>query len=145
MRRNWHLFVIRVFSDQKNQCLKMQMCTERIGENAILMHCHAIVPDIRSSGELENILTTNYRWFSSSVELWEVVCCEIFVVFLKFLLEQLLKLLKLFVINSVTSYYVIGSFPRWKQLGILLLKVVNPSWSGGVEATPPPPTKGFPR
>ena len=28
--------------------------------NAILMRFHAVVPDIRSSGELENILTTNY-------------------------------------------------------------------------------------
>ena len=34
---------------------------ERIGENAILMHFHAIVPDIRSSGEPENIPDTNYR------------------------------------------------------------------------------------
>ena len=40
---------------------------ERIGENAILMLFHAIVPDIRSSEEPENILTTNYRGFSSSV------------------------------------------------------------------------------
>ena len=38
----------------------MQICTERIGKNAILMQFHAIVPDIRSSGEPENILTTNY-------------------------------------------------------------------------------------
>ena len=30
--------------------LKMQICIERIGENAILVHFHAIVPDIRSSG-----------------------------------------------------------------------------------------------
>ena len=30
-------------------------------ENAILMHSHAIVPDIRSSGEPENIQATNYR------------------------------------------------------------------------------------
>ena len=29
-------------------------------QNATLMHFHAIVPDIRSSGEPENILTTNY-------------------------------------------------------------------------------------
>ena len=34
---------------------------ERIGENAILMHFHAIVPDIHSSGEPENIPATNYR------------------------------------------------------------------------------------
>ena len=34
---------------------------ERIGENDNLMHFHAIAPDIRSSGEPENILTTNYR------------------------------------------------------------------------------------
>ena len=34
---------------------------ELIGENAILMHFPAIVPDIRSSGEPENILTINYR------------------------------------------------------------------------------------
>ena len=33
---------------------------ERIGENAILMHFHAIIPDIGSSGELENIPTTHY-------------------------------------------------------------------------------------
>ena len=36
----------------------MQICIERIDENAILMHFYAIVPDIRSSGEPENILTT---------------------------------------------------------------------------------------
>ena len=41
----------------------MQICVERIGENAFLMHFHAIVPDIRLSGEPENILTTNYRCF----------------------------------------------------------------------------------
>ena len=33
----------------------MQICIERIGENTILMHFHAIVPDIRSSGEPENV------------------------------------------------------------------------------------------
>ena len=71
MHRNRHLFV-RGFSDQKNVCLKMQICSEQIGKNAILMHLHAIIPGISSSGELENILTTNFKWFSSSVELWEV-------------------------------------------------------------------------
>ena len=35
----------------------MQICIEQIDENAILMHFYAIVPDIRSSGEPENILT----------------------------------------------------------------------------------------
>ena len=40
----------------------MQICIERVGENAILMHFHAIISDIRSSGEPENILTTNYRF-----------------------------------------------------------------------------------
>ena len=39
----------------------MHICIERIGENANLIHCHAIVPDIRSSGEQEHIITTNYR------------------------------------------------------------------------------------
>ena len=53
----------------------MQICIGRIGESANLMHFHAnIVPDIRSSGEPENILTINYIRFSSSVELWKVVC-----------------------------------------------------------------------
>ena len=33
---------------------------EQIGENAILIHFQAIVSDIHSLGELENILTTNY-------------------------------------------------------------------------------------
>ena len=33
----------------------MQICIERIGENNILKHFHAIVPDIRSSGEPENV------------------------------------------------------------------------------------------
>ena len=63
MQRNRHLFVIRMFSDQKDQYihLKMQICKARIGENAILMHFHAIGPGIRSSEEPENILTTNYR------------------------------------------------------------------------------------
>ena len=39
----------------------MYICVERIGENANLMHFHAIVPDIRSSGEPEHIIATNYR------------------------------------------------------------------------------------
>ena len=57
MQRNRHVFVIRVFSDQKKPiCLKIQICIEGIGENAILMYFHAIVPDIRPSGEPENIL-----------------------------------------------------------------------------------------
>ena len=61
MQRNWYLFVIRVFSNQKKPiCLKMQICIERIGESAILMHFHAVVPVIRPSGEPENILATNY-------------------------------------------------------------------------------------
>ena len=34
---------------------------KRISVKAILMHFNAIVPDIHSSGEPENILTTNYR------------------------------------------------------------------------------------
>ena len=39
MLRNRYLFVIRVFSGQKKPiCLKMQICIERIGENAILIH-----------------------------------------------------------------------------------------------------------
>ena len=41
----------------------MLICIERIGENAVLMQFHAIVPDIRSSGEPENILTSDYRYF----------------------------------------------------------------------------------
>ena len=62
MYRNWHLFVnYRVVRSEKPICLKMQICKERIGKNAILMYFHAIIPDIRSSGELENILTTNYK------------------------------------------------------------------------------------
>ena len=44
------LFVITGFSDQKKPiCLKMQICIERIVENANLMHFHRIVPNIRSS------------------------------------------------------------------------------------------------
>ena len=52
-----------VLRSEKPICLKMQICIERIGENAILMHFDAIVPEyqIRSSGELENIPNTNYR------------------------------------------------------------------------------------
>ena len=51
----------------------MRICKEWIGKNAILMQFHAIIQDTRSSGQLEKILTTNYKWFSCSVELWEVV------------------------------------------------------------------------
>ena len=58
---------------KKPICLKMQIYIERIGESTILMHFHTVIPDLRSTGELENILTTNCRWFSSSVKLWEVV------------------------------------------------------------------------
>ena len=43
----------------------MQICMEQIGENTILMRFHAIVRDIPSSGEPENILTKNYRGFSN--------------------------------------------------------------------------------
>ena len=40
----------------------MQICIERIGGNAILMHFQASVPpDLRSSREQENILTTKTR------------------------------------------------------------------------------------
>ena len=52
----------------------MQIYIGRIGKNAILIHFHSIVPDMHLSGEPENILTTNYKWFSSSVKLWEAVC-----------------------------------------------------------------------
>ena len=38
----------------------MQICIERIRENAILMHFPAIVPDLRASGEPENITNTHY-------------------------------------------------------------------------------------
>ena len=62
MHRNRDLFVIGGFSDQKNKyVLKMRICIERIGKNAILMHFHAIISDIRSSGELQNILITNFK------------------------------------------------------------------------------------
>ena len=59
MQRNRYLFAIRVFSDQKKICLIMRICMERIGESTILMHFHAMVPDIHPTGELENILATN--------------------------------------------------------------------------------------
>ena len=56
MHRNRHHLVIRGFSDQKNQYLntmqKMQICKAKT---------HFVAPDIGSSGELENILTTNYK------------------------------------------------------------------------------------
>ena len=57
MHRNRDLFVIR----KKTVCLKMQICIERIGEKATLVHFHSILPDICTSGEPENILTANYR------------------------------------------------------------------------------------
>ena len=46
---------------RKTNMFEMQICTERNGENAILMYFLAIVPNIRSSGEPENIITTSYR------------------------------------------------------------------------------------
>ena len=39
----------------------MRIFIEQIGENAILMRFHAIIPDIRLSGESENIQTPSYR------------------------------------------------------------------------------------
>ena len=48
-----------VLQSEKAVCLKMQICIERIGENAIFKQFHAIVPDISSSGRLENTQTTN--------------------------------------------------------------------------------------
>ena len=50
----------------------MQICMKRIGENAILMHFNAIVPVICSSGELDNILTTNLQMiFQQCGTAWE--------------------------------------------------------------------------
>ena len=46
---------------KSNMFENRQICEERIGKNAILMNFHAIIPDIRSSGELENNLTTDYK------------------------------------------------------------------------------------
>ena len=46
-----------VLRSEKLICLKMQICIERIRENAILMHLHAIVSYIRlygGSGEHSN-------------------------------------------------------------------------------------------
>ena len=82
----------------------MQICMERIGENAILMHFDAISPDIRSSGELENIPTQiidhfpavwNYGKLSANFILSSVKVIDTvgFLSFLKLLLEQLLKFL----------------------------------------------------
>ena len=82
----------------------MQICVERIGENAILMHFHAVVPDILSSGEPENIPATNYgsfpavwnygklsgNFFLSSVKAIDTVG---FLSFFKVLLEHLIKFL----------------------------------------------------
>ena len=65
MHRN-HLvfFAISVLRSEKPICLKMQICfwyyLERIGENAIVMHFHAIVQDIGSSGGPKSIPNTNY-------------------------------------------------------------------------------------
>ena len=42
---------------KKSKCLKVQIRKEQIGKSDILMNCHAIVPDIRSSGEADNIPT----------------------------------------------------------------------------------------
>ena len=51
--RNGHLFIVRGFSDQK----KMFENADMYGmnwRNAIFMHFHAIVPDVRSSREHSN-------------------------------------------------------------------------------------------
>ena len=53
MPRNLHFFLL--------ECSPVRETMEQIGENAILMHFHAIVTDICSSGGPENILTSNYR------------------------------------------------------------------------------------
>ena len=61
MHRDNHFFCYqRVLRSEKPIRLQMQICIEQIGENAILMHFHAIVPDIRLSGEPENIPNANY-------------------------------------------------------------------------------------
>ena len=54
MHRNWQLLLSEGSQIRKPICLKMQICKERIGKNAILMHFHAIIPDKRSSGEHSN-------------------------------------------------------------------------------------------
>ena len=75
----------------------MQICIGLQGENAILMHFHAIIPDIRLSGEQENILTTNFFLKNDFPAAWDYgkmslkflgsrvkVIDEIFVLFFKF-------------------------------------------------------------
>ena len=57
MHRNRHPFVTRVFlRSEKPICLKIQICVQGIGENAILMHFNAVVLDMRSSGELWKVV-----------------------------------------------------------------------------------------
>ena len=51
MHRDNHFFAISVLRSGKPICLKTQICIEQIGNSAILMHFHAVVPDICLSGE----------------------------------------------------------------------------------------------
>ena len=46
------LFLLEGSQIRNANMFETQICIERIGENAILMDFHAIVPDILSSGEL---------------------------------------------------------------------------------------------
>ena len=73
----------------------MQICIERIGENTILMHFHAIVSDIRSYGD-DFPAVWNYGKFSakflvSSVKVIKI--CWDFCRSFKVLLEELSKFL----------------------------------------------------
>ena len=75
----------------------MRICIERIGENAILMHFHAIVLDIHTSGE--SWRTSLPRIIDDFPAVWNLLEVEVidtvgFLSFLfKVLLGQLLKFL----------------------------------------------------
>ena len=107
MHRNHHFFCYQsVLRPEKPICLKMQICIERFGENAIFMHLDAIIPDIRSFGEPENIRRTfrtqiiddfpavwncgrlSAKFFISSVNVIDTVG---FLSFFNVLLEQLMN------------------------------------------------------
>ena len=83
------------------------ICIERIGENAILIHSHAIVTDIRSSGEPENNLITNYRRLSAKFLVSSVKVIYT-VGYLWFLLKQLVK----FVLGEKRTFLKAHIYPR---------------------------------
>ena len=90
IHRNWHLSVVRVFSEKTNIFENADFYRTN-WQKCYLMHFHAMVPDIRSSGEhqpqfIDDFPAVNGK-FSDNFLVTDVKVIDkmrFFVVFLKF-------------------------------------------------------------